>query len=57
MEADLLALAGGRKQSDRTGNEGQLQVALPVGTRRHDELQHYAAIFHERGPGRALNPG
>ena len=39
MEADFLALGGRRIQGDRTRYERQLQVALPVGTGRHDQLQ------------------
>ena len=40
MEADLLALRRGGKQGDGARNEGQLEIALPVGTRRNDELRH-----------------
>ena len=36
MEADLLALRRGGKESNRAGNEGQLKVALPISTGRHD---------------------
>src|ERR1700746_443827 len=36
MEADPLALRRGGKKSDRAGNEGELEIALPVGTGRHN---------------------
>src|SRR3546814_15941360 len=35
VEAHLLAVAGGRRQRHRAGDERQLQVACPVGARRH----------------------
>src|SRR3546814_3018469 len=34
VEAHLLAVAGGRRQRHRAGDERQLQVACPVGARR-----------------------
>jgi hypothetical protein len=35
MEADLLALGGGREERDRTRDERELEVTLPVRARRH----------------------
>ena len=40
VKADFLALRGGWEQSNWAGNEGQLEIALPVGTRRHDVLRY-----------------
>jgi len=39
IEADFFGLGSGRIQSDRTGNEGKAQKALPVGARGHGLLQ------------------
>jgi hypothetical protein len=33
VKADFLALRGGWEQSNWAGNKGQLEIALPVGTR------------------------
>jgi hypothetical protein len=40
VKADFLALRGGWEQSNWAGNEGQLEITLPVGTRRHDVLRY-----------------
>jgi hypothetical protein len=39
IEADLLGIGGGRIQSNRTGNKGEAQKALPIGARGHGILQ------------------
>jgi hypothetical protein len=39
VETDLFGIEGGRIQSDRTGNEGKAQKAVPIGTRGHGILQ------------------
>ena len=38
VEADLLGIGCGRKQSDRTGNEGKAQEPLPIGAGCHEIL-------------------
>jgi hypothetical protein len=40
MEADLFAFRRSREKGYGAGNKGQLQVSLPIRTRRHDELQY-----------------
>jgi hypothetical protein len=41
VEVRLLGLTGGRKKRDRTGDERQLEIALPVGAAGsgHDDLR------------------
>jgi len=40
VEADLLGVARGRIQRQRTGHEGEPEKALPIGTRGHDNALH-----------------
>jgi len=39
VKADLLSLTGRREQSDRARDEGQLEIAFPIGARGHDLLR------------------
>jgi len=39
MEADLLSLTGRGKKRDRARDEGQLEVAFPIGARGHELLR------------------
>src|SRR5215470_6357310 len=38
VEADLLGIGCGRKQCDRTGNDGKAQEPLPIGAGCHEKL-------------------
>src|SRR3546814_8680539 len=66
VEAHLLAVAGGRRQRHRAGDERQLQVACPVGARRHLGASSGSATpvnargwrwFRGVGSGRAVAAG
>src|SRR3546814_772988 len=41
VEPDLAARRRGRREGDRAGDEGEFQIALPVGTRRHGNAPRY----------------
>ena len=57
MEADFLAFASRWKQGDRTGDEGQLQVAFPIGARGHEFYSEMnAAIVNGCGTPGVANP-
>src|SRR5256885_1029806 len=44
MKADLFAFRGRRKHRDRTRHQRQAEIALPVGTRSHDNLYSNGAL-------------
>src|SRR5271157_3362318 len=50
MEADLVGVARGGCQGDRTGYERKLQIAFPERTRRHRKLPLFCALFRARLP-------
>ena len=53
VEGNLLGRARGGEKRDGTGDERELQIALPVRPRRHDKLQTQrdATLGVKRGPG------